>query len=313
MNMQSNKQMICEVLMEKAANDRSITVLCSDSRGSGPMTDFAAKFPEQFVEIGIAEQNAVGIASGMAKCGKKVFVIAPASFLSARSYEQIKVDVSYSEAPVVLIGISAGVSYGALGMTHHSLQDIAALYAVPNIDIYVPSDRFQTKHIIELLINNPKPAYVKVGRQAVSDIYSKEFKFNGICPVIHGNSQCCDLLIAACGEMVMPALKAKKILMTRGISAVVLDIFSLKPIDSSFILKAGYNAKAVLTIEEHSIYGGLGAAVAQIFSENHPKLITHMALPDSPVIAGTKEEVFHFYHLTEEGIVNQALKLLQRV
>ena len=137
MNKTANRQVICEVLMEQAETDKDIVVLCSDSRGSASLTNFAREYPNQFVETGIAEQNLVSIAAGLAKCGKRVFAASPASFISARSYEQIKVDVAYSDTNVTLIGISGGISYGALGMSHHSAQDIAALSAIPNMRVYL--------------------------------------------------------------------------------------------------------------------------------------------------------------------------------
>ena len=173
MNKIPNRAAICEVLMEQAANDRDIVVLCSDSRGSASLAPFAQSFPEQFVEVGIAEQNLVGIAAGLAKGGKKVFAASPACFLSTRSYEQVKVDVAYSATNVTLIGISGGVSYGALGMSHHSAQDIAAIAAIPNIRVYLPSDRHQTRCLIESLLKDSLPAYIRVGRNPVEDIYEE--------------------------------------------------------------------------------------------------------------------------------------------
>ena len=149
MNKIPNRQAICEVLMDKAKEDKDIMVLCSDSRGSASMTPFADNFPDQFIETGIAEQNLVSISAGLAKCGKKPFACSPACFLSTRSYEQAKVDVAYSNTNVTLIGISGGISYGALGMSHHSAQDIAAMSAIPNMRVYLPSDRFQTAKLIE--------------------------------------------------------------------------------------------------------------------------------------------------------------------
>ena len=166
MNKTANKQVICQVLMEKAKTDKDIVVLCSDSRGSASMTPFADGFPEQFVEVGIAEQNLVSISAGLAKCGKKAYAVSPACFLSTRSYEQAKVDVAYSNTNVKLIGISGGISYGALGMSHHSAQDIAAMSAVPNMRVYIPSDRNQTKCLTEALLKDEKPAYIRVGRNA---------------------------------------------------------------------------------------------------------------------------------------------------
>ena len=170
MNKTANKQVICQVLMEKAKTDKDIVVLCSDSRGSASMTPFADGFPEQFVEVGIAEQNLVSISAGLAKCGKKAYAVSPACFLSTRSYEQAKVDVAYSNTNVKLIGISGGISYGALGMSHHSAQDIAAMSAVPNMRVYIPSDRNQTKCLTETLLKDEKPAYIRVGRNAVEEV-----------------------------------------------------------------------------------------------------------------------------------------------
>ena len=177
MNKIANKQVICQVLMEKAKTDKDVVVLCSDSRGSASMTPFAENYPEQFVEVGIAEQNLVSISAGLAKCGKKAYAVSPACFLSTRSYEQAKVDVAYSNTNVKLIGISGGISYGALGMSHHSAQDIAAMSAVPNMRVYIPSDKNQTKCLTEALLGDEKPAYIRVGRNAVEDVYEE-----GNCP-----------------------------------------------------------------------------------------------------------------------------------
>ena len=158
MNKIHNRQIICDVLMEHAKEDQDIVVLCSDSRGSASLAPFAKEFPEQFVEVGIAEQDLVGIAAGLAKCGKKPYAASPASFVSTRSYEQAKVDCAYSNTNVKLIGISGGVSYGALGMSHHSAQDIAAMAAIPNMRVYLPSDRFQTRYLTEALLKDHKRA-----------------------------------------------------------------------------------------------------------------------------------------------------------
>ena len=173
MNKIPNRQAICDVLMEKVKTDKDIVVLCSDSRGSASMTPFANAYPENFVEVGIAEQNLVSISAGLAKCGKKPFAASPACFLSTRSYEQAKVDCAYSNTNVTLIGISGGISYGALGMSHHSAQDIAAMSAIPNMRVYLPSDRFQTACLIESLLKDEKPAYIRVGRNPVEDIYEE--------------------------------------------------------------------------------------------------------------------------------------------
>ena len=165
-----NRQVICQVLLEHAKEDKTITVLCSDSRGSASLAPFAKEFPQQFVEMGIAEQSLVSTAAGMARCGLRPFAASPASFLSTRSMEQVKVDVAYSHTNVKLIGISGGISYGALGMTHHSAQDIAALASIPGLRVYLPSDRFLTKALMKVLVQDNDPAYIRVGRNAVDRV-----------------------------------------------------------------------------------------------------------------------------------------------
>lgn len=301
MNKIPNRQAICEVLMEKAKEDKDIVVLCSDSRGSASLTPFAETFPEQFVEVGIAEQNLVSISAGLAKCGKKPFAASPACFLSTRSYEQAKVDCAYSNTNVTLIGISGGVSYGALGMSHHSAQDIAAMAAIPNMRVYLPSDRFQTAKLIEALLQDEKPAYVRVGRNPVEDIYSEEN-----CPFVMDQatvlSEGSDAVIIACGEMVRPAMEAAGVLKEQGIHVTVLDMYCVKPLDKEAVIKAAQNAKVVITAEEHAPFGGLGSMVSQTVAANCPKKVINLALPDAPVITGNSKEVFDYYGLNAEGI-----------
>lgn len=309
MNKIPNRQAICEVLMEKAKDDKDIVVLCSDSRGSASLAPYAEAFPDQFVEVGIAEQNLVSISAGLAKCGKKPFAASPACFLSTRSYEQAKVDCAYSDANVTLIGISGGISYGALGMSHHSAQDIAAMSAIPNMRVYLPSDRFQTKHLIEALLLDEKPAYIRVGRNAVEDVYTEEdcpFVMDKATVVTEGT----DVAIIACGEMVRPAVDAAVILKEQGINATVVDMYCLKPLDKDAVIKAAENAKAVITVEEHAPFGGLGSMVSQIVGSECPRKVVNMALPDAPVITGTSKEVFDYYGLTAEGIAEKAKEIL---
>ena len=309
MNKIPNRKMICDTLIEAAKTDKDIVVLCSDSRGSASLAPFADTYPEQFVEMGIAEQNLVSVSAGLAKCGKKPFAASPACFLSTRSYEQAKVDVAYSNTNVKLIGISGGISYGALGMSHHSAQDIAAMSAVPNMRVYLPSDRFQTKCLIEALLKDEKPAYIRVGRNAVEDVYeegSVPFEMDKATVIKEGT----DVAIIACGEMVKPSVDAAKLLEEKGISAAVIDMYCVKPLDKEAIIKAASAAKAVLTVEEHAPYGGLGSMVSQVVGENCPKKTVNMALPDTPVITGTSKEVFDYYGLNAEGIAKKAMELI---
>lgn len=312
MNKISNRQVICDALMENAKNDKDIIVLCSDSRGSASLASFANAFPEQFVETGIAEQNIVSIAAGLARCGKKSYAASPASFISTRSMEQVKVDVAYSNTNVKLIGISGGISYGALGMTHHSAQDIAALASIPNMRVYIPSDRFQTRKLFEALLKDEKPAYIRVGRNPVEDVYDEAnipFEFDKATVAHEGN----DITIIACGEMVKPAIGAAKTLKEQGISARVLDMYCVKPIDRDAVEKAAKETKALITVEEHNFIGGMGAMVSQIVAAVEPKRVINMALPDTPVVTGVSQEVFDYYGLNEAGIVKTALELMKDV
>ena len=305
----ANKQMICDVLMAAAQQDKDIVVLCSDSRGSASATPFAKAFPEQFVEVGIAEQDLVGIAAGMARCGKRTFPMSPACFITARSYEQCKVDVAYSHTNVKLIGISGGVSYGALGMSHHSAQDIACMSSIPGMRVYLPSDCHQTKKLMEVLVKDNDPAYIRVGRNAVPEVYTEDN-----CPFVMDQAtviqEGSDVALIACGEMVLYAKQAAALLQAQGISAYVVDMYCVKPLDSAAIIKAAQQTKAVLTIEEHSPFGGLGSMVAQVVAANCPRRVRNLSLPDSPVITGTSLEVFKYYGLTAEGIANSAKELL---
>ena len=273
MNKIPNRKAICDVLMKEAEKDRNIVVLCSDSRGSAFLAPFAAAFPEQFVEMGIAEQDLVSVAAGLAHCGKKAFAASPACFLSTRSYEQCKIDVAYSNTNVKLIGISGGISYGALGMSHHSAQDIAALSAIPNMRVYLPSDRFQTAKLIEALLQDELPAYIRVGRNPVEDIYSEKdcpFEMNRATRIGAGK----DVLIVACGEMVRPSIEAAKLLENEGIHATVLDMYCVKPLDEAAVIEAAKEAKLVVTVEEHAPYGGLGSMVSQVVGRECPRKVT---------------------------------------
>lgn len=309
MNKIPNREVICNVLMEHAQTDKDIVVLCSDSRGSASLAPFFKEFPEQSVEVGIAEQDLVGIAAGLAKCGKKPYAASPASFITTRSYEQCKVDCAYSDTNVKLIGISGGVSYGALGMSHHSAQDIAAMCAIPNMRVYLPSDRHQTRKLTEALLSDTKCAYIRTGRHPVEDVYTEDscpFEMDKATVVQEGG----DVLLVACGEMVLPAVEAAERLAAKGIHAAVLDMYCLKPFDAETLVRYAEQAKAVVAVEEHAPTGGLGSMVAQAVSANCPKRVKCLALPDAPVITGTSREVFEHYGLDAAGIAKAAEEVL---
>ncbi|MBQ3442741.1 MAG: transketolase family protein [Selenomonadaceae bacterium] len=309
MNKIANKNVINDVLIEEAAKDKNIVVLCSDSRGSAGLNPYVKAHPAQFVEVGIAEQNLVSIAAGLAVCGKKSFVFSPASFLSTRSMEQAKVDVAYSHTNVKLIGISGGVSYGELGMTHQSANDIAIMASTPGLRVYLPCDRFQTEKLIRALLQDKDPAYVRIGRNPVADVYEEgnvPFELNKAVTIQDGS----DVTIIACGEMVQGAKASGELLKAKGISARVIDMYCVKPIDREAIIKAAKETKLILTVEEHVKLGGLGSMVAQVAAENAPVKVVSLGLPDEPAIAGKSAQIFHYYGMDAEGIVKKISELL---
>ena len=298
----ANRKVICDTLLEAAKTDKDIVVLCSDSRGSASLTPFFDQYPQQSVEVGIAEQDLVSIAAGMASCGKKAWAASPASFVTTRSYEQCKVDVSYSNTNVKLIGISGGVSYGALGMSHHSAQDIAAMSAIPNMRVYLPSDRFQTAELVRALVADNKPAYIRVGRNPVEDVYAEDecpFQMDRATWVRRGT----DVTLVATGEMVRHAVDAADLLAEQGISATVLDMYCVKPLDAEAVIEAAGATRAVVTVEEHSVIGGLGSAVADVLCEQCPTPLKKIGVNDTFGESGPGAELLHKYGLDAANIV----------
>jgi len=301
--------MFTNTLLELAKVDSDIIGVTSDARGSVTLGDFAEQLPNQFVETGIAEQNEVSIAAGLAACGKKPFVCAPASFLSTRSLEQIKLDVAYSNTNVKIIGVSGGVSYGPLGSSHHSLHDIAAIRAIPGINIILPCDIYQTKSVTEEFVNHVGPVYVRMGRNAVPEIYTKDnvpFHIGKANIIMEGN----DLTIIGTGETVKIALEAGFLLKNKGITARVIDMHTLKPLDNKVIIEAAKETGHIITIEEHSIFGGLGAAVSEQVVQHFPVPIKIIGIPDEPAITGNASEVFEHYGLSAKNIFNIAIEII---
>ena len=309
-NAVANRQVVCDVLVEYAAQNRDLVVLTSDSRGSASLANFAEKLPDQLVEVGIAEQNLVSIAAGLAHSGKRPFVASPACFLSMRSIEQIKVDVAYSNTNVKLIGISGGVSYGALGMSHHSLQDIAVTRAIPNLQVLLPADRFETEKMFQALATSDHPAYIRIGRNPVEDCYDSadyDFEIGKAVTLRNGN----DVTLVATGETVRIALDAAEQLKQDGVEARVLNYHTIKPFDSETLLLAAAETGKIISIEEHSIYGGLGGAIAEVLSEKTGVSHKIMGLPDEPAITGNAREIFDHYGLNSQGVRKLALEMVK--
>ena len=302
------RKQFTDTLLELAREDRDIIAVTTDARGSVTLGDFAQALPRQFVECGIAEQDAVGISAGLAHSGKKVFCCGPACFYVARSLEQVKVDLAYSKNPVTILGVSGGVAYGALGATHHSLHDIAALRTFPGMTICLPSDWRVTRRLVKFLVDFDKPCYVRVGRAAVPDVYSDDsftFEPGKAIQLLEGN----DLTIVATGETVYHAWQAALRLQQHGISARVLDCSWLKPFDEDAIRRAARDTGRIVTVEEHSRFGGLGAMVCETLSEQ-PVPVRIIGIPDENVVHGTNAEIFHHYGMDAEGIANSCLEFI---
>ena len=300
-----------ETILELAREDKDIIVLTSDARGSVTLNDFAAELPGQFVELGIAEQNMVGTAAGVALSGLKPFVCGPACFLSARSFEQVKVDMAYSNTNVKAIGVSGGVSYGSLGTSHHSVQDIAMMRATAGITIILPCDARQTREMTRRLADFKGPVYVRMGRGGVEDVYeTDEVPFEiGSANTVHEGG---DITIIGCGETVRVALDAAIALEKQGVSARVLDMHTLKPLDEGAIIKAAKETGKIITIEEHCVNGGLGGAVAEVLSQNIPVPLKILGIPDEQTVTGESAEVFKHYGLTAENVANTAKAMVRK-
>jgi transketolase len=298
-----------DTLLQLAREDQRIIAVTTDARGSVTLGTFAEQLPDQFVEVGIAEQNAMGIAAGLASCGKKVFVCGPACFYASRSLEQIKVDVAYSGFPVRIVGVSGGVSYGALGSTHHGLHDIASLRCFPNLGILLPCDRAQTRVMTEALAHLNTPVYMRMGRGPVPDVYDQDdcpFEFGKANTLMYGD----DISLVGCGETVWHCLEAGKMLRERGIGARVIDLHTLKPLDTETIKKAIDETGHIVTVEEHSLFGGLGAAIAEFAAQYRPIPMRLIGIPDEYAVHGSPAEIFRHYGISAGQIAATAEEML---
>lgn len=304
-----NLEVFADTLLEIGRQNQNLLVVTGDSRGSGKLVPFGQKLPEQIVEVGIAEQNLVGVSAGLASTGKKVFAVSPACFLTARSFEQIKNDVAYSDIPVKLIGISAGVSYGALGSTHHSLHDFAALRAVNNIHIVVPADNFETRKAIESSVDYPYPLYIRFGKNPLPHVHDANTNFEiGKAIILNTGS---DVTFIATGETVFRAVEACKLLKEQGVSCGVISMHTLKPLDEGAILEAARNSRAIITVEEHSVHGGLGSACASLLlQEGLHTPFKIVGIPDEYTVTGSQLEILNHYGIFPQGLCDAAKQML---
>lgn len=312
LTVQANLDVFSATLQALAETDRNLLVVTSDSRGSGKLVPFGQRFPKQVIEIGIAEQSLVGVAAGLASAGKNVFAVSPACFLTARSFEQIKTDVCYSNNPVRLVGISAGVSYGALGSTHHSLHDFAALRAIHNLTIVAPADNFETEQAVRLASRIDTPVYLRFGKKPMPLLSKTEQSF----AVGKGRVVCegDDLTLIGTGEMAYPALlAARRLAAEQGIRVKVVSMHTIKPLDYDLLAELATSGCPIITVEEHSVLGGLGEACASFLLQNgFRNRFRIMGIPDEYTITGSQTEILGHYGLSETGIARAILELLDR-
>jgi transketolase len=306
---QANLEVFAAALLELARQDSDLLVVTSDSRGSAKLATFAKAAPGQIVEVGIAEQNLVGVAAGLAAAGKNVFAVSPACFLTARSLEQIKNDLCYSDRPVKAVGISAGVSYGALGTTHHSLHDYAVLRAIHNITIVAPADNFESQEAVRAAAQLAKPVYLRFGKKRMPHLPRAEpgFELGKASLICEGT----DVSFLACGETVGAAFAAAELLANEGVQCRVLSLHTLKPLDQTAILNAATETGGVITVEEHSVNGGLGDACAGLLLQAgiHARFKI-VGFPDEHTVTGSQEEIFRHYGIDGPGLATTARQLL---
>ena len=304
----ANLEVFAEIAEELAAEDPSLLVVTSDSRGSAKLSAFASRMPNRIVEVGIAEQNLVGVAAGLVAGGRTVIAVSPASFLATRSLEQIKHDVCYSDRPVILVGISAGVSYGALGSTHHSLHDFAALRAIHNITVVAPADNWETREALRAAADVHSPVYIRFGKKPVPDLPRHvEFSF-GKGRIIRDGS---DGAFIATGETVWRALAAADALAKTGASVSVVSMHTVKPLDVELVCTVGRSVGSVVAVEEHSEHGGLGDACARVLLEAGlaPRYRV-AAIPDEYTVSGSQDEILSHYGISESGLFRMMSALL---
>lgn len=303
-------KVICDLLMEVAPNMPELLTVTSDSRGSAGLVPFTTAFPEHAVEMGIAEQNAVTVAAGLAHAGKRPFVFSPAAFLAMRSIEQVKVDVAYSKNNVKLIGISGGNSYSDLGNTHHSLNDVAITRAIPDLEVYQPCDKYQVRALFNYLLKSNTPAYVRIGKRKLDNVYHEDYEFTPGKAQVLRQAKDKKVALISVGETLYNTVRAAELLAKQGIDATVVDLVSIKPMDVATVTQLAQEYDYLVTVEEHSVINGIGSAVAQIAAEVGHAKVKVLGFPDQPAIAGKQDEVFAYYGLDATSISATVAKFI---
>ncbi len=297
-------------LQELGAQNPDVVAVCNDSVGSSKLAGFRDKFPERLINVGIAEQNMVGVGAGLANGGKIPFVCAASPFLTGRALEQIKADVAYSEANVKLVGISSGMAYGELGPTHHSIEDFAWVRALPNVPVIAPADRIETAAVIKWAAGYVGGCFLRLSRVGVPDLLPEEHVFElGKANTLRAGG---DLTIIANGVLTHRALAAAALLEDRGVSARVLNMASVRPIDEWAVLCAARETGAILTCEEHTVFGGLGSAVAEVVVDHHPVPMKRLGVPGVFAHTASANALLDDYGMAPAAIADSAETLLER-
>lgn len=299
-----------DALKEAGSLYQDIIVLDADLSKSTKTNVFQKAYPERHFNAGIAEQNLMGVAAGLAAAGKIPFASTFAMFATGRAYEQVRNSICYPKLNVKIAATHAGLTVGEDGATHQANEDIALMRAIPNMTVIVPADAAETRQAVLWAAQYKGPVYLRLGRAGVDDIFGDDYTFE------HGKAvqiaQGTDVTLIATGIMVGPAVKAAEELKQQGISARVLNIHTIKPIDKAAIIKAAEDTGAIVTCEEHNIIGGLGSAVAEVLVENHPALMERVGVLDTFGESGTPNALVAKYHLTAADIVKAAQKVLSR-
>jgi len=300
-----------EALLELGAQNEQVVVLDADLSKSTKTAGFGKKYPERFINVGIAEQNLIGISAGLAAAGKIPFASTFAMFATGRAFEIIRNSVGYPKLNVKICATHAGLTVGEDGASHQALEDIACMRAIPNMTVIVPADGVETKMAIHAIAKYDGPVYVRLGRSAVPTINDKDtYKFEiGKGSLLKPGT---DVTIIATGIMVSEAVEASKELESKGISVRVINMHTIKPIDKDIIIKAAEETGAIVTAEEHNIIGGLGSAVAEVISENHPVLLKRVGTNDTFGESGSPNDLLKKYGLTKEKIVEAVESIFQK-
>lgn len=302
------RQTFVETLIELAQTDERIVAVCNDSVGSSNLGAFTKAFPNRLINVGIAEQNMVGVAAGLANGGFVPFVCAAGPFLSGRATEQIKADVAYSNFPVILCAMSPGISYGELGPTHHSIEDFAWMRAISNLVVMAPADPRQTRDAMHWVAKASKPTYMRIARFKIPSVTPDDQSFAmGKANVLREGN---DVTLIAIGTMVSRALDAADLLATEGIQARVLNMATLKPLDVDAVVSAARETRGIVTAEEGIIYGGLGSAVAEVTAQQCPVRMRLLGIPGFAPTGSTTFLLEHF-GLTAGGIAAAARELMK--